>query len=518
MHDATDMELLRDYARQNSEAAFAELVRRHINLVYSAALRQVGIAAQAEEIAQAVFIILARKAGHLREGLIFEAWLFETTRLTALSFLRGERRRQFREQEAYMQSTLQESTPDPTWQEFSPLLDEAMMRLARHEREAVVLRFFKEQSMGEVAAALNIKEPAAQMRVGRALDKLRRYFLRRGISSTTAIIAGAVSANLVHAAPAGLANTISAAAVAKGTVASASTLTLVKGALKLMAWTHAKTAIVVGVGILLAAGATTVVTMKEIHRYQNDEWQLAEMSLQFLSKPPYRTVILPTRSAERGRHIGQHGLALGEDGRVYGINASVEEMLHCAFALPQPQAPASSYVPISPVRTILNTELPVGQYDYFSNLPKGAEEALQREIRKKFGLSAGYQTIVTNVLLLEVKYPESDELKRSMRNNKNINYRDGEIHELCPTTDDLARFLEMDLGIPVINQTGLTGYHYFTLHWQKKPAKRDMNGLPLYPYENPNPDELKRLLANQLGLQLVSTNRPVEFLVVEKAK
>jgi RNA polymerase sigma factor (sigma-70 family) len=99
------MDLLRDYQRQGSEEAFAELVRRHVNLVYSAALRHAGIAAHAEEITQAVFVILARKAAGLRPDTILDAWLYETTRWTALSFLRGERRRQWREQEAYMQST-----------------------------------------------------------------------------------------------------------------------------------------------------------------------------------------------------------------------------------------------------------------------------------------------------------------------------------------------------------------------------------------------------------------------------
>jgi DNA-directed RNA polymerase specialized sigma24 family protein len=102
MPDVSDMELLRDYDRQGLEEAFAELVRRHINLVYSVALRHVRVAAHAEEITQAVFVILARKAAGLRPDTILEGWLHETTRLTALSFLRGERRRQFREQEAYM--------------------------------------------------------------------------------------------------------------------------------------------------------------------------------------------------------------------------------------------------------------------------------------------------------------------------------------------------------------------------------------------------------------------------------
>ena len=259
------MELLREYARQNSEAAFAELVCRHINLVYSAALRHVGIAAQAEEITQAVFVILARKSASLREDQILDAWLFETTRLTALSFLRGERRRQFREQEAYMQSILQESTPDPVWQHLAPLLDDAMMRLGRRDREAVVLRFFKGRSLGEVAAALNIKEPAAQKSVSRALEKLRNHFARRGVDSTAAVIGETISANSIQAAPVALAKAVTAVAIAKGAAASASTLTLIKGALKIMAWTKAKTTIATGVVVLLTAGTATVVVEKVAH-------------------------------------------------------------------------------------------------------------------------------------------------------------------------------------------------------------------------------------------------------------
>src|SRR5215472_17393965 len=134
--DASDMDLLREYARHGSEDAFAELVRRHVNLVYSAALRQVGIAAHAAEITQAVFIILAQKAGRLRPDIILDAWFYQTARWTALSFLRGERRRQRREQEAFMQSTFQESGEPPIWNQLAPSLDEAMARLGKTEREA----------------------------------------------------------------------------------------------------------------------------------------------------------------------------------------------------------------------------------------------------------------------------------------------------------------------------------------------------------------------------------------------
>jgi RNA polymerase sigma factor (sigma-70 family) len=259
MHDAGDMELLREYDRQGSEAAFAALVQCHVNLVYSAARRHVGIDAHAEEITQAVFIILARKAASLRADTILEGWLYETTRLTALSFLRGERRRQFREQEAYMQSTLNEnSAPDAVWDQLAPLLDEAMARLGKKDREAVILRFFKEKSVREVAAALRINEAAAQRRILRALEKLRKYFSKHGVSSTTAIIAGTISANSVQAAPVALAKSVTAVAIAKGAAASGSTLTLIKGALKIMAWTKMKTVIVVGIAALLAVGITTL--------------------------------------------------------------------------------------------------------------------------------------------------------------------------------------------------------------------------------------------------------------------
>ena len=508
MTDTTDMELLREYARQNSEAAFAELVRRHVNLVYSAALRHVGMAAQAEEISQAVFVILARKAARLREGIVLEAWLFETTRLTALSFLRGERRRQFREQEAYMQSTLNEFTSDPAWQQLSPLLDEAMMKLARDEREAVVLRFFKERSLGEVAAALNIKEPAAQKRVSRALEKLQKFFLRRGVDSTTDAIAVTVAANSVHAAPASLAKTISTIAFAKGAAASTSTLTLVKGTLKLTAWAKAKTAIAVGIGILVAATATTTVTVKEIRNHQNDEWQLGGINAEYLRKPPYRTVILPTKAAQRSNNVANSGSAsIGYD-RAYEINVSVEDMLRFAFGNQ-----------ISQARTVLTTELPARKYDFFTNLQKGSREALQAEIRKKFGVTAEYQTIETNVLLLEVKSPHAAGLKLSKSHDSSgTSSWNGEIQADNDTLDGLAIMLELNLGIPVVNQTGLTNGYGFTLRWDVKLVSTDANAATVNADNHYNQDGMKQALTEQLGLELVPTNMPIQMLVIEKAQ
>src|ERR1700679_3778807 len=110
MPESKDNELLAKFALENSEAAFATLVGRHVNLVYSVALRRTGNPHAAEEITQAVFILLARKAKNLSTKTILPGWLHEATRLTTANYLRTEIRRQHHEQEAYMKTTASEST------------------------------------------------------------------------------------------------------------------------------------------------------------------------------------------------------------------------------------------------------------------------------------------------------------------------------------------------------------------------------------------------------------------------
>src|SRR4051812_39467454 len=158
-----DMELLQEYASRNAEEAFATLVSRHIGMVYSVALRHVGNAHQAQEITQAVFIILARKACSLRPGTVLSGWLFQTARLTAANSLRTEIRRMRREQEACMQSTLRENETD-SWKQIAPLLDKAIADLGEADRNAVVLRFLEGKDLKEVGAALGTSEEAAKKR------------------------------------------------------------------------------------------------------------------------------------------------------------------------------------------------------------------------------------------------------------------------------------------------------------------------------------------------------------------
>ena len=272
MPDLDDMELLARFVRDDSESAFAALVAHHVNLVYSAALRRSGNVHAAQEITQAVFIILARKARSLSPRTILSGWLYQTTRLTAANYLRGEVRRQHREQEAHMQSLLiqppaQSGDHEQNWTRIAPLLEDAMAGLGEGDRNTLLLRYFENKSMPEIATTLRLPEATARKRLTRAVERLRKYFIRRGVTLSAGAITGAVSVHSVQAAPASLVATISTTAV-KGSVVVASTLTLVKGTIDIMTWMKMKTAALIGVGIMFAAGAGALAVQEEQNRDQ----------------------------------------------------------------------------------------------------------------------------------------------------------------------------------------------------------------------------------------------------------
>ena len=210
MNALSDPQLLRAYAERRSEAAFAELVRRHIDFVHSAALRMVNDSHLAKDVTQGVFVALAKDAGKLTDHPVLSGWLHRTARNIAANTIRTEMRRRHREQEAAAMNDHSEA--DASWEEIAPHLDRALAELSDHDRDAVLLRYFENKPAQEMAAILGIGAEAAQKRVSRAVERLRENFAKRGITAGTAGLAGVISANAVQGAPVGLAATISTAA------------------------------------------------------------------------------------------------------------------------------------------------------------------------------------------------------------------------------------------------------------------------------------------------------------------
>ena len=210
-----DAELLWEYVRGGSDAAFAQLVDRYVDFVYSTARRQLGNPQLAEEVAQAVFCLLARKAAGLMDLPSLAGWLYRATCFISAKTLRGEHRRKLRELEAANMNQT-ETADDGIWERLSPMLDDALNQLEEQDRLAVLLRFFQKKPMREIGEALGVSEAAAKMRVSRAVDRLREFFDRRGVAVGASGLAALLTANAVQAAPAGMNVTISAGAALSG--------------------------------------------------------------------------------------------------------------------------------------------------------------------------------------------------------------------------------------------------------------------------------------------------------------
>ena len=499
MLELDDSVLLQEYVEHGSEEAFATLVARHVNKVYSIALRHTRNAHQAEEITQAVFVILARKSPQLNKRVILSGWLCRTARLAAVTFVRGEIRRTQRE-EVCMQNLLNETQSD-VWPQIAPLLDGAMAGLSEADHDAVVLRFFDGKSMKEIGAALGTSEDAAKMRVSRAVEKLRLFFARHGIAFPAAVLTAAISENSVQAAPAVLAKTAAAVAIADGATASISTLSLVKGALKIMAWTKAKTPIVVSAVLLVIVG--TIVEVRktradEVRAEKEDEsWRIAGLTWQQVGKTAPQVKILPTKFQPPVYHmLTSDGIKRG------GINVPVREILWAAYRC-------------GPGRMAFTAGEPQEKYDFISTLPLGTEQALRLEVRKTLGLTGQWENLETNVLVLKVRDTNAPGLKpAAYRPSESGNLRGGHIRchgqPLSWTAPSppwgLTKQLERIFHIPILDETGLTGPYNLDLRWK---VKTDPSA---------NQAAVKEALIEQLGLELVPMRKSVDILIVENVQ
>ena len=281
MHDQSDAQLLRAYAERGAEAAFAEIVARHTDLVYSAALRQVCSPDLARDVTQSVFTDLARKAREVSFKLSPEAslvgWLYRGTRFAARDLYRNETRRTQRERQAMEQLHPAPETP-PDWEHLRHVLDDAMSELDDSDRDAVLLRYFKNHDLRTVGAALGISDDAAQKRVSRAVERLREFFAKRGVTVGASGLAVVISTNAVQAAPVGLALTIStAAALAGTTIATTATITATKAiAMTTLQKTivTATIAVLAGVGIYEARQASQL--RDQVQNLQQQQAPMAE--------------------------------------------------------------------------------------------------------------------------------------------------------------------------------------------------------------------------------------------------
>jgi RNA polymerase sigma factor (sigma-70 family) len=262
-----DWTLLASYAKCGDQAAFAELVRRHVNLVFSAAARRVSDRHLAEDITQAVFVILASKAKKLREDGPMSHWLLTTARYAAANALKMRARRERHEHLAGSAAGACSANPTDVlmWSEIASRLDDAILKLPSADRRAVLLRYFENRPIHDIAAELNVSDGAARQRLSRAIDKLRHRLDRRGAAGMASIgsegLIALLGSHAIVAAPAGLTQASLIAATAGGAAGTTAGITIAKGAIHMMTWTKVKVAaaVVAAIGI----GATTgVITVK----------------------------------------------------------------------------------------------------------------------------------------------------------------------------------------------------------------------------------------------------------------
>jgi hypothetical protein len=382
------------------------------------------------------------------------------------------------------------------------------------------------------------------------MEKLRRYFAKRGITSTTEALADAISSHSLQAPPVALAKTVAAGAFAKGAAASGPTLTLIKGALKIMAWTKARTLMIAGAVVLLTAGSATV-AIREIDESRPYSWQLPDWEPtnfddtlatihSVLEQTPAQARIVPTvhpqgvnewPATEGG--ISYHLV----DGKIItnttpvgflGLGMTTHEMVQIAYGVP------------NDLHTLFATPLPEGRYDFIANLPNGAAEALQSEIKRKLGLVGTWQMVERPVLVLKLAHPEAQGFKPAGSLMRDLNltiadlsgplaYATGQAKRtvnartnnvFCQTTyrfnttpDVFIKWnaLEDLFKLPIIDETGLTNRYDLATAFVFEIPKEGGFG-------NPDQAMWRKVLADQLGLELVPARRPVQMLMVEKAK
>jgi uncharacterized protein (TIGR03435 family) len=504
-----DHALLLSYARSQDAEAFAQLVKRYSTLVFSTAKRVTGNTATAEDVTQDCFFALARQTTSIRGSL--PSWLHGVALKRSLQATRTEARRQLHEARVLRPS---DADYESNWNQIEPLVDAALAKLPDELREPVVQHFLLGRTQTQVAEALHINQSTVSRRLQEGIERLREHLKQTGVVCGVAALSTSLAKNAYSAVPAKLSLSLAkmalagpaavSAAASSATIASQGVLKLplLKGVLTLMGLHNAKTAIAIGVALLLAG--TTAIVVYENRHYP---WQVAgtrEMWDQLSQSPP-QVKIVPT--------IFSHAAVNASDGHRYiGIRQRIEDLLQIAYRT-------------SECRIVFESR-PEGYYDFIANLPERNEEALQREIEKQFLMAVQVEKRETDVLLLTVKNRNAPGLRPGGT--------DSAPGVACSVSDTVTAvdgktkstgfyrgpyggngrylpfvaFLERALMIPIVDRTNLAGSKpMVNIQW-------DWGAEVWQP--GSKCDALKKALLDQLGLELVPSRETIEVFVVKE--
>jgi RNA polymerase sigma factor (sigma-70 family) len=244
----SDVKALEAYCGTRAGEAFAEVVAVHAEWVYGAAVRMVEDREMAEDVTQAVFLLLAQRP-EKAAGRSLAGWLFKVTRYCAAHAVRGEARRGRHERRAAAMVSETVDGEVPVWEEIAVSLDEEVSRLRESERQLILLRFYQGKSMAEIGAVLNVPEDTARKRVGAAVEKLRRLFKVKGVGVSAVGLGAVLAARTTQAVPVGFKTSVCAGAMAP----SAKVLALAQGVSKMIVLAKIQVAVVAGSVVLVLA-------------------------------------------------------------------------------------------------------------------------------------------------------------------------------------------------------------------------------------------------------------------------
>jgi uncharacterized protein (TIGR03435 family) len=482
-----DHALLLSYARSQDAEAFAQLVKRYSTLVFSTAKRVTGNAATAEDVTQDCFFTLARQATSIRGSL--PSWLHRVALNRSLQVIRKQARQERSEARALPPRDAYESH----WDQISPLVDAALVKLPDELREPVVQHFLLGRTQTQVAETLRINQSTVSRRLQDGIERLREHLKQTGVVCGVAALSTTLAKNASAAVPAKLSLSLAKMALAGPGPVSASASTgavvshgVLKASLSKAAWTvaslySAKAAIAVALGVVLTAATVAVV-----HQRQPYPWQVKTSDPDILNQVSQQVRIVPTvfppsytqQFVCDGKHLG-HGRPIDS------VIAAAYHTAECRLvfkARPKPE----------------------GRYDFIANLPSGNEEALQREIERQFHWVAedGKEKQPADVLLLTVQNRNARGWGQRAANADAGNPVD--VYE--GRFSDFVAFLEGILGVPVIDRTGLDGGRTIHIAW------------PHVDGQGPRPDTVKKAVLEELGLALVPSREMIEMLVVKEKK